>query len=108
MGVRRAMALIGDARRATGEGKSDPVETGLTGPAATALLTLVEAKGNCSTSVPARPKALQLPLASTRTEQSCSVLVRLTCLFATGFIDIRNAGIAFPEKVIQIWQGQQH
>ena len=31
------MALIGNA---TGEGKSGPVETGLTGPAATALLSL--------------------------------------------------------------------
>ena len=37
VGVRRAMALIGDAKQATGEGKSGPVETGLTGPAATAL-----------------------------------------------------------------------
>ena len=36
MGVRQAMALIGNARQATSEGKSGPVETGLTGPAATA------------------------------------------------------------------------
>ena len=34
MGVHQAMALIGNA---TSEGKSGPVETGLTGPAATAL-----------------------------------------------------------------------
>ena len=31
------MALIGNARQATSEGESGPVETGLTGPAATAL-----------------------------------------------------------------------
>ena len=31
------MALIGDAKQPTGEGKSDLVETGLTGPAAIAL-----------------------------------------------------------------------
>ena len=37
MGVRQAMALIGNARQATSEGKSGPVETGLTGPATTAL-----------------------------------------------------------------------
>ena len=37
VGIRRAMALIGNAMQATIEGKSDPVETGLTGPAATAL-----------------------------------------------------------------------
>ena len=37
MGVRLAMALIDDARQATSEGKSGPVETRLTGPAATAL-----------------------------------------------------------------------
>jgi len=37
MGIHRVMALIGDANRAMGEGKSGPVETGLTGPAATAL-----------------------------------------------------------------------
>ena len=37
MGFRQAMALIGNARQATSEGKSGPVETGLTGPAATAL-----------------------------------------------------------------------
>ena len=37
VGVRRAMVLIGDARQATSEGKSGPVETGLTGPAGTAL-----------------------------------------------------------------------
>ena len=35
MGVRQAMALIGNARQATSEGKSGPVETGLTGPVAT-------------------------------------------------------------------------
>ena len=40
MGVRRAMALIGDTKQATSEGKCGPVETGLTGLtglAATAL-----------------------------------------------------------------------
>ena len=37
VGLRRAMALIGDAKQPTGERKSDPVETGLTGLAATAL-----------------------------------------------------------------------
>ena len=37
VGVRQAMALIGNAGQATSEGKSAPVETGLTGPAATAL-----------------------------------------------------------------------
>ena len=37
VGVHRAMAPIGDAKQATGEGKSRPVETGLTGRAATAL-----------------------------------------------------------------------
>ena len=37
VGVRRAMALIGGAKQAMGEGKNGPVETGLTGPAATAL-----------------------------------------------------------------------
>ena len=37
MGVLQAMALIGNVGQATSEGKSDPVETGLTGPAATAL-----------------------------------------------------------------------
>ena len=37
MGVRRAMALISNAKQATSEGKSGPVETGLTRPAATAL-----------------------------------------------------------------------
>ena len=31
------MALIGDAKQATGEGKSGPVETGVTGLVATAL-----------------------------------------------------------------------
>ena len=40
MGVRQAMALIGNARQATSEEKSGPVETGLTGPAATALYGL--------------------------------------------------------------------
>ena len=34
VGVRRAIALIGNARQATSRGKSGPVETGLTGPAA--------------------------------------------------------------------------
>ena len=38
MGVRRAMSLSGDAKQATSEGKGGPVETGLTGPAATALM----------------------------------------------------------------------
>ena len=48
VGVCRATALIGDAKQArvwrretkqaTGEGKSGPVETGLTGTAATALI----------------------------------------------------------------------
>ena len=37
VGFRRAKALIGNARQATGKGKSGPVETGLTRPAATAL-----------------------------------------------------------------------
>ena len=32
MGVRRALALFGNAKQAMGEGKSGPVETGLTGP----------------------------------------------------------------------------
>jgi len=36
--VRRPLALIGDTRQATSEGKSGPVETRLTGPVATALL----------------------------------------------------------------------
>ena len=39
VGARRAMALIGNARQTTGGGKSDPVETGLNGPAATTLYT---------------------------------------------------------------------
>ena len=38
MGVHRAIALLGDAKQAMSEGKSGPVETGLTGPVATALL----------------------------------------------------------------------
>ena len=38
MSVRQPLALIGDARQATSEGKSGPVETGLTGAVATALL----------------------------------------------------------------------
>ena len=42
VGVRQAMALVGDAMQATSEGKSGPVETRLTGPAATAPST-----GNC-------------------------------------------------------------
>ena len=37
IGICRAMALIGDAKQATSEGKWALVETGLTGPAATAL-----------------------------------------------------------------------
>ena len=37
VGVRQAMALIGNARQAMSEGKSGPVETGLTGTATTAL-----------------------------------------------------------------------
>ena len=39
VGVRRATALIGDAMQVTAvsEGKSGAVETGLTGPVATAL-----------------------------------------------------------------------
>ena len=37
MGVCRAMVLSGNAKQATGEGKNGPVETRLTGPAATAL-----------------------------------------------------------------------
>ena len=41
MGVRRALALFGDAKQATGEGKSGPVETGLTGPVATALVMII-------------------------------------------------------------------
>ena len=36
--VCRALALFGDAKQAMGEGKSGPVETGLTGPVATALM----------------------------------------------------------------------
>ena len=40
MGVCRALALFGDAKQAMGEGKGGPVETGLTGPVATALLLL--------------------------------------------------------------------
>ena len=36
------MALIGDARQASSEGKSGPVETGLTGLAATALCLHVQ------------------------------------------------------------------
>ena len=42
IGVRRALALFGDAKQAMGEGKSGPVETGLTGPVATALCTKVK------------------------------------------------------------------
>ena len=34
IGVRRALALFGDAKQAMGEGKSGPVKTGLTGPVA--------------------------------------------------------------------------
>ena len=37
MGVCLALALFDDAKQAMGEGKSGPVETGLTGPVATAL-----------------------------------------------------------------------
>ena len=35
--VDKAMVLIGNAKGAMNEGKCGPVETGLTGPAATAL-----------------------------------------------------------------------
>ena len=38
MGVHQAMALIGNAKQATGEGKSGPVETGLNRLVATAML----------------------------------------------------------------------
>ena len=38
MGVHQAMALISNARQAMSEGKSGPVEIGLTGLAATALI----------------------------------------------------------------------
>ena len=38
MAVRPALALFGDAKQAMGEGKSGPVETGLTGRVATALV----------------------------------------------------------------------
>ena len=37
MGVCRALALFGDAKQVMGEEESGPVETGLTGPVATAL-----------------------------------------------------------------------
>ena len=37
MGIRQALALFCDAKQALGEGKSGPVETGLTGPEAMAL-----------------------------------------------------------------------
>ena len=37
MGVHQAMVLIGNTRQGTSEGKSGPVETGLTGQAAMAL-----------------------------------------------------------------------
>ena len=40
MGVCLALALFDDAKQAMGEGKSGPVETGLTGPVATALLCI--------------------------------------------------------------------
>ena len=43
MGIRRAMALIGDTKQATGEGKSGLVEIGLTRPAATALHVHIQA-----------------------------------------------------------------
>ena len=43
MSVRRAMALIGNGKQATGEGKSGSVEIGLTGPAATALHVHIQA-----------------------------------------------------------------
>ena len=39
MGLCRPMAITGDAKQATGEGLSSPVETGLTGPVATALIS---------------------------------------------------------------------
>ena len=38
VGVHRAMALMSDAKQATGEGKSGLVETGLAGLVATALV----------------------------------------------------------------------
>ena len=38
--IRRATGLIGDARHAKGEGKSGPVETRLSGPMGTALLSV--------------------------------------------------------------------
>ena len=41
VGLHRAMALIGDTKQAKSEGKSGPIETGLTRPAATALLLVV-------------------------------------------------------------------
>ena len=38
VGLRQPMALIGNPKQATGDGKSGPVETGLTGSVATALV----------------------------------------------------------------------
>ena len=38
MDVHQAMTQIGNAKQATGEGKSGPVESGLTRPVATAML----------------------------------------------------------------------
>ena len=43
VGIRQAMALIGNARQAMSGGKSGPVETGLTGPVATALISSIQA-----------------------------------------------------------------
>ena len=40
VGIRRPLALFGDAKQAMCEGKSGPVETGLTGMVATALCLL--------------------------------------------------------------------
>ena len=44
VGVHQAMALIGDDKQATGEEKSDLVETGLTGLAAMALFLVCKWK----------------------------------------------------------------
>ena len=44
MGVRWAMVLIGNAKQATSEGKSGPVETGLTELVATTLSILLSVK----------------------------------------------------------------
>ena len=42
MAVHRALALFADAKKAMGERKSGPVETGLTRPVATALLHVIK------------------------------------------------------------------